>query len=103
MQNNRNKIRLFTDSVGRSMDINALQSFLLQMDSSETLRINGCRSVEKYDEEEILLQCFYGLICISGSALRMPLYSQNETVVCGMIKEIRFEWEEHREHDKKTV
>lgn len=90
----KRKLRLLADRVGRNMDIDTFESLLLQMDSSGTIRIKGCISTETYTVQEIVLFCRYGEIRILGSDLKLPVYSESETVISGQVSGLHFCWNE---------
>ncbi len=80
------------------MDIDTFESLLLQMDSSGTIRIKGCISTETYTMQEIILYSRYGEIRILGSDLKLPVYSESETVISGKVSGLQFCWNEVPRH-----
>ena len=89
----KDRIRKLADQVGRDLEIEAFESFFMQMNSSGELCVRSVGSVRVCTEEEIVLVCRYMLLHIKGNGLRMLCFSERETVIAGRIAAISFLWE----------
>ena len=92
----KNKMRFknVTDLIGREIQIDTIESFLLYMDSSQEVTIKGCNEVVLCEETEICLKHDTETIVIKGTELRLQIYSYNETRIGGTIRCICFAAEE---------
>ena len=88
-----NRVRRFADRLGRKTELEIKESFLLQLNSDRIMNLTGCDTVSLCTTEEILLQCRYGTVRICGADLRIPAFSESDTVISGRITDISFSWE----------
>ena len=88
-----NRARLFADRLERKTELEVKESFLLQLNSDRTMSITGCNNVSFCTTEEILLQCRYGIVRVRGTDLRIPVFSESDTVISGCVTDIAFFWE----------
>lgn len=89
----KNNLRNITDRIGRNAQIDTFESFLLQMNSSKELTVKGCKSVCSCTPDEIILKHRYGTMFIHGEDMKIPVYSEYETVISGKVYTLNFLWE----------
>ena len=93
MSGYKHHLRIITDRIGRDAQIDTFESFLLQMNSSKELCVKGCTSVCGCTPDEIILKNRYGTMQILGADLKIPVYSEYETVISGKVCTLNFLWE----------
>ena len=81
------------DRAASDLCIDTFESFSLRMNSSGELFISGCSRIIKCTEEIVCVKGNYAQIEIRGSALHLAVYSEKETIITGLVREIRFDRE----------
>lgn len=77
-------------TVMRGAEIDIEESFLMEMNSFGELSVKGCKDINGYDTENIMLVSDEYFLSVKGEGLQIKNYSPVDTVICGKIENIGF-------------
>lgn len=83
-------IKKFKDQVARDASINSFESFFIRMNSDGELCVRGVKCISSCSDEEISFDCEQNSISVKGKGLVLGVFSEEETVIRGEVRDISF-------------
>lgn len=86
----REDVKALIKAAADAGELNALDSFRLEIDEALDVHIHGVKSVVICELQEIVLQCRKVTVSLKGENLWLRSFSCSETLLSGDIRQIMF-------------
>ena len=92
LEQEKQKLRSRADRLGRYVQIDTFESFLLQMNAAGEIAVQGCVSVLQCDEDTVVLLCERFVLSVNGKNLSLAYLAGRDAGVSGHVEKITVEW-----------